>query len=730
MTQIFQKKFSLWLLITGIWLFALFFSSVHSPFTGVDQFTYLAHIQNRLDDHDPIKGLVISPLRTGDHGGRFAFQLFDLLLIQLFGILGGNASFWYWEIFPILLAVLSLAIRFLLAKSITKSYFWAMLAIVTQIVWVVSSVQDYGNGVGYLLFFRLIEDKHVIRFLFWPISLWATWEWYCKGRKKNLVILIAVLIISTFTHPIFAPLYILSIGLFCFLNLFHYYKTKAPAYHRSMIILLVGLLLLSFPLYQRLTRNYGTFGDCQVIPDSVVVSNDIYRVSAEDGENDELLHRLILLNSSGNQYLINPFVVLNHPFFLLLIGVWLIAIKQIWSSDQGRWLSCILLTVILTCFIPGLASLMGKLITTVLHWRITWLVEVPVFLVFALQQFHYQYHNSPAYIRKLFYALAIISTVLLLHPLYFSGKKLLLQKESPHPKSTIEVMNYLHENGAQGKTILTPNTITDNYIPAIAGNFYGLTFRNQPPRFCEPTERRRKFYETTILTSDDLETLAYYEVQYILTPHGAAVASQMRYLPHLFQLLYENSEWQLFEWHPELLVNEDRLLFEHQKDLLAMRTNTISANSPVLKAMQEVIVARNWQKRREEIRALDNLVVLDDKAVWPYLRKASLLSQLQQSELAILLLQKIIRDYPDVKDEAQLRLARLYVKQKKMVQAETTYLTILEERPFFQQGLRELSELYLTIGRKDDALKLYRYVLNLETQFSWAEERIQEIEER
>ena len=102
-----------------------------------------------------------------------------------------------------------------------------------------------------------------------------------------------------------------------------------------------------------------------------------------EGLNDLRAVRLVVLGWGMGLYIASPELLAN-PLVILAIALTPLLIAYVRTRFSAQFLLSNMLGVLLLCYTPLLASVVGKLVTPWLLWRVLWLLPVSLVIGFFL----------------------------------------------------------------------------------------------------------------------------------------------------------------------------------------------------------------------------------------------------------------------------------------------------------------------------------------------------------
>jgi len=229
------------------------------------------------------------------------------------------------------------------------------------VLWLLYHIATFVNmRPGWDLIARMPQDKFAVRFIFLPVALQLTVEFFQRRRRRDLVRLILVELGSAAVHPIGPVLIGLSLGGFGLIHLL--FNRDRPTFLILSLIALVLLIGLGLPILQ--SRSLS--------------GENVARTLIDDPQDPSLWGRLGFVTSARRlwilnekQYILHPYMVIQPEVILAYLG--LPFLIRLWRrSMAARLLSGILLFLPLFLFVPPVVRLVGYRMTPWIFYRLAW----------------------------------------------------------------------------------------------------------------------------------------------------------------------------------------------------------------------------------------------------------------------------------------------------------------------------------------------------------------------
>ena len=426
------------------------------------------------------------------------YELFCALLSYISSAEVFTLVFLYVKIPLVILAALStysLAVEMFQDKRIASLStlvlaFFCALSVYTQ------------EGLGYVLFDRISQNKTIMAFIFIPIVLKYMYRFIGSGQRKDLFCFFVASVGAVILHPqgvIFIGFSCLSYLLFK--SLFARHTLMIKRFGAMMIAIIV---LVVFPFYQRL--KFQDFpAELSKSSYSLKELKDLYLFRLPDnsmpcplvigGHTLPRVRYLTILKKGF--YIVNPALV-NHPFYLLTIIIvfWWLLDGRRRNKAEYQFLIGLTLTPLLAIFNPVTAPIFGYFTTAFKMWRMIWLIPVPL----VIAQFIYEKSKRMPAAKSNRTNIIVILSVILAFSLGYEyiayGKKpfhairnYLFMNSSYVGKGSYnerwtdidEVVFHINDGG-KTRWLLAPRHVNTR-IPAYHGDIGILSFRGFPQTF-------------------------------------------------------------------------------------------------------------------------------------------------------------------------------------------------------------------------------------------------------
>jgi len=287
------------------------------------------------------------------------------LIVEPLNILKG-------EFVPIVTVLVTLSF-YTLARHLFVSRNKALIAIIIQLLFLLSSGQEGPTEIGRALMSRSTEDKMVMWMIALPTALVFAMSYLRKGGLSRWLVASVSACTMAFIHPLGMPFFAITAtsysGLYFLFNADHTWGRK---FWHCASLLIVTLVFLSVPFVQR-----QAYAD-----DPRNATYDLY----EEGEDGEIVadrrvgwERVIAITEKI--YVSNP-DFLKYPLIVLAIILLPFLLYDIRRDPSTHYLLSNMLIALLLLY--PLASIVGRLITPWQVWRITWLMPAGLIVAFFM----------------------------------------------------------------------------------------------------------------------------------------------------------------------------------------------------------------------------------------------------------------------------------------------------------------------------------------------------------
>jgi tetratricopeptide (TPR) repeat protein len=640
-------------------LFLLITANMAGPSRKWDRVLYQAFIRHFLDAEQFLtKGFRVSSSHIITTA-RELTQPWVLLLALVINLAQVEMLEAYVYYVPLMLIPLSFFALYALTKELFNNQLMALTACLVQALYCLSDSVTH-ESLGLSLLQRIIEDKFLIRFILLPVALWLTLRYLKQGGKVSLTSLIITIIAVGLAHPMGVVLYGISSGLFFLITLsFGMWQEKKEKLSRVIPIVGVMLFVALIPLWQRQQMVSSEFG--------------VQYLEVERGV--RFNERLLIFSHKVDQYIASPNLI-AHPLTILAILLTPLLLRYLRTHLSARFLFANMAGVLILCYTPVITPLLGKVIAPGMIWRVLWLLPVSLVITFFLGEAVQKLINLFEQVSPQWFQLVPLGTILagalLLQGQIADGLGQLAEIKrralTPEEKA---VFTYLREHGTPGSTIMVSSNQLSNEIPGLVGHSYGITFRSAPPLFASAPEDRTGFYETRFVTNTNLDILQKYDIKYIILETETELASQFKWFSSMFQLLYTNQSYVLYQWQPELATEVDSGIVRGNTYLL--QGNLAAAEIAYRQALQQqpehplaamglgdLYLAEG--KAEEALAAYQRAIATIPDEVWLRVHLGEIYDAQGETEKAIAQYQQIIELEPD-NAEAYSRLGELYRKR-------------------------------------------------------------------
>lgn len=272
-----------------------------------------------------------------------------------------------------LLMIVSLLGVYGLTKELSRNTRTALLVVVVQIVFYVSDIAGsdaLGRGaIGYQFFGRLGEDKATVAFVLVPIAILLAIRFLTDGRFGTLLGFFLLAAGISVIHP----QGMVYLGLSCTLFLIvRFFFCRDKAYiSRSILILLIIGLCFSVPIGQLFIRHGNLVSETASL--ETVLNETTSRVQS---------NKLLILSEAYDLYMLNP-ELLENPYLILSILLSLVMLFRIKRDIAAQFIFSNLALLLFFLYNPVTASVLGRIMTPVLLWRMLWILPIGLAIGYA-----------------------------------------------------------------------------------------------------------------------------------------------------------------------------------------------------------------------------------------------------------------------------------------------------------------------------------------------------------
>jgi tetratricopeptide (TPR) repeat protein len=415
------------------------------------------------------------------------------------------------------------------------------------------------NGLGLLA--RILQDKFAALLLILPLiqlcslkflqnRISPSRSYAPRGDKNHFLIMASVLaIVAVLIHPIAIMWLIFSLGSLAVFILWQYRRQFSLKPQWIGIALTLASLAVGFAWWQRSTR-----------PD--------YYYSTADGNLHALtlsVGRVLFLSLEKDIYMAHP-NMLNHPLIILALLLTLTLIPKLKTQNiPAQFLFANSFAIIAILFNPVTAPLLGRIISFWIIYRIVWILPISLTLAYVLYP---RLEQIAAYINhRLLKTPQLAGLTLACIALALYGRILTswytLNAWQPVTitAAEVDVSQQVAKLGSSDSRILASHdlnirlTSTANQIHPMTARLYGQT---------DPKLLDTRYFLNSSWLNESLynDLLPRYQVRHILTRQTDLIEPQLRLFPHLFKLLYANTDYSLYEWQVSTATSLDLTLFK------------------------------------------------------------------------------------------------------------------------------------------------------------------------
>jgi tetratricopeptide (TPR) repeat protein len=419
----------------------------------------------------------------------------------------------------------------------------ALLAVLVQTLYYLSDISS-NDSTGYGFFLRLIEDKFILRFILLPLAVGLTLRYFKRGGRGYLVSLVVAILGLGFVHPMGTVLYGISCGLFFLTTL-----VCAPQREklvRAILIVAVTLVVFVVPLVQRQQEASSA---------SSGVALDL----EESLEKTPAASRLTVLNTS--LYVAAPRLI-GHPLLILAIVLTPWLFRHLRPHLSAQFMFGNMIGVLMLCYIPVITPILGKLIAPGMLWRVLWVLPVSPIITFSLvtasQKLISRLGLTPRYwLQAIPVGVILICACLLQGSVVDGLEKLEEMKSTALTREEIKLLTYLREHGIPGSLVITPDHRIGEEFSGLVGHSYGTNARNSEQRLGLPFKDVKRFHAARFVTNTHLDILQQGPCTYVILETGTELSTQFKGLSNMFECLYANQHYALYQWRPDLATEAE-----------------------------------------------------------------------------------------------------------------------------------------------------------------------------
>lgn len=490
-----------------------------------DSLAYLAHIQERmispvLQPRDPILGLeslTVSPRLWLNPWLMAQGGLVLLTRADPVGVV--------FDELPPLLALLSLAACYGLARTLFGRRDLAFFAVLVQLFLFTATLHSH-DGPGNAFFARAAEDKMLLWLVIMPVAVRWGLRWLADGRRADALGYALAGIIAGLLHPIGAVLAGLFAGSILIARLpFHHERADVM---RLAFLLLIPLLLLPYIVFEQMNEPF--------VPYTVEAGTPLV-----DFRMELAARRLLFL--PGGWTMVHPAMV-AYPAIILALLLGLRLLPRLRCSLAVQYLLGVTFVPLFILYNPVTASLLARLITPWLLWRVTWLMPFGLLLAAALVP---PWSLPWRRWRRLRWLLPVSVGFLVIFLSLFNLRDSFRVWKGENFWLPPEDRTFVLNAGPllrSDRPVLAPPQI-NRIIPALLPSAHALEFRGTP----QLPERRRDvdaFYQEERFGRQGWEMVERYDLGYVVVPSQSALDASLADLPDEFQRLYDSGVWVLY----------------------------------------------------------------------------------------------------------------------------------------------------------------------------------------
>jgi tetratricopeptide (TPR) repeat protein len=455
--------------------------------------------------------------------------------------------------------------------------------------------------------------------------------------------------------------------------------------------------------------------------------------------------RLILFDL--NHYISDPSIILEPPYLLALLLLPLL-LWRIRFDVAAQFAVSTTLAILFVMFNPILTPLIGSLVMPWILWRLVWVLPYALIIALATQRLlswtvtetvrwtksrrvHVSRSTEASLRTYMPLGFILVATLILSPGILRNTQNLNDRLASPYFFPTPEgILARLKEITAQtGPVTVLADQDLSVTIPAYVANASIVAHRAPTTSEVFPADQQDvalqrlidqdTFYHTPYLTTESLDVLQRYNVQYVLTSSGSDVDLQLRLAPQWFEWLMDDQSFSLYAVHhmpsvtPAILGNS-ALVGRRWEDAEGFYRTALEQDPGDWLALVGLVQVAHAQGRFSE--ALARLQQISDQIDLPILhyRLGLLYAERGLIEESIAQLDQAQRAAPRItRFHVALGDACLGDGQDSCAAAQFEAATANEAWPDDAARLIAQADLWRRRGRIDQALPLYEQAVDL-----------------
>ncbi|MCB0208248.1 MAG: tetratricopeptide repeat protein [Anaerolineae bacterium] len=637
---------------------------------------------------------------------------------QITGINSLDAFSFYLPPFLMLLSLLSF---YALAQKLFKQRGSALMALLVHLLFLVSSINSH-DWLGRGFFDRIIEDKFLIWLIMLPVALLLALRYIETGQWRLLWGLGPVYMALVLVHPLGLVQGTLVIGSFGLVHLLVERKLKVL----GRVCVMCGLLalLVVVPLVQRngiisidKQPQKTTTIDVESKNSSPTYAGGIKNVPARLYLNE---NRLWVFSAIDDTYIAHPFLI-AHPMSLLAVLLTPLLLFDLRRSLVAQLLFSNMVATLVLLYTPWLTSILGRVITPWMIYRLSYGLPVTLVLAYFLQKGSSNLLTARWPRQRRFAALwpvAAVSLLFLLMAGYIVEGISFLKERREQTLGTAErdILAHLADNVGSNDVIIAEDDNMTYFIPAsvTSGTLYDNAGYDPKAR-----EAVTHFYRTEWITPATLQLLRQWNISTMVVDHQTNLSFYLAQLPAHFTPIYHNPQYTLYQFNAsikstEILVASSQLLEGKTEQALQQYNQILRDNPTNVLAYLGVGEAFRQMSKPAEAEAAWRQALLLDSGFNPAAQKlSSLLANQGQIPAAIDILQEALKHAPTPVLHQQL--GDLYLTAGKTETAQSHYKQAIAATPNNSSYHLTLADLYAQRGLFDQALVEYNTVIAIDT---------------
>jgi len=479
---------------------------------------------------------------------RLEFDVWNFILAFLIQFAPAHLFEIYGLHLPLIFIIIACLAYLALADTLFQRPDIAYFAFLLQGLYWLSNINllTADNGLGLLA--RILQDKFTALLLILPLIQLCGLKFLQSYTYRYLVMVGILAIVAVLIHPIAIMWLLFSLGSTTFFVLWQYRQQLSFKPQWVGLALILMGVALGLAWWQRSTR-----------PDSyyLTTGGNVQALGLSLG-------RVLFLSLEKNIYMAHP-NLLNHPLIILALLLTITLIPKLKNQLPAQFLFANSLAVIVILFNPITASLLGRIISFWIIYRIVWILPISLTLAYILyphieQAATYLNHRLLKTPQLASLTIILINMTIYSHILT-SWYTLNAWQPIIITATELDVSQHLAKEDSPGSRVLAAHEVnirlvaTANKLRPTTARFYEMNNHDTLDTYY--------FLGAPWLNDTHYNVLLpRYPVRYILTHHSDLIEPQLRFYPHLFRSIYSNIEYSLYEWHAAATFSFELELFK------------------------------------------------------------------------------------------------------------------------------------------------------------------------